>query len=341
MNSDGKSDTSKERVGNDGNKVTGIDRVVSYVNDTRGHIIQESNDYNVDDIIDSVKHRVLDANGNLISVYNNLDNDESTGKTIKVNDGRTLYGIENSDYRVLDPRGYITEYKMDNDGDGIFDYHNYDIRDPNGNLVATYFDTDADSSTGNTVQDINGRTITGVEKIDYITRNGSGYSTKVETDIGADGSINKTVYEERNNNGYLLGSYSDLDQNVNTGSSYPLNDGRQLVGIDSVTTYEVDPNGFITKGAYDYNSDGTPDRIDYFVKSPQGYIAERYFDFDGSSSTGLTYTVNGKDISGIDRFSSYTLNELGLIVTAVIDNRGAISRNYDVYNNKRQLIELY
>ena len=282
---------------------------------------------------DRIEKYTLNTNGGRISAYYNLDNDTTTGveKTV---DGVAMTGVDKVETYVLDSKDLVSQINYDNNVDGAVDAVDYFERDANGNIIVKYMDSDANSATGNTIE-INGISVSGIDKIEAYTRNAMGYTTQIDYDNNADGETDKVKYIDLNANGQWLGEYYNNDLQGSTGYSHTVN-GETVNGIDFIADYTLDANGRISYGEYDNNGDGTPSDMVVFVRNANGQVIQELRNEDGNKATG-------EGENGTDRIKTFTLDAEGKIVKLEQQDDPTEAVNYieyRSYDNRNNLIEV-
>ena len=282
---------------------------------------------------DRIEKYTLNTNGGRISAYYNLDNDTTTGveKTV---DGVAMTGVDKVETYVLDSKDQVSQINYDNNVDGAVDAVDYFERDANGNIIVKYMDSDANSATGNTIE-INGISVSGIDKIEAYTRNAMGYTTQIDYDNNADGETDKVKYIDLNANGQWLGEYYNNDLQGSTGYSHTVN-GETVNGIDFIADYTLDANGRISYGEYDNNGDGTPSDMVVFVRNANGQVIQELRNEDGNKATG-------EGENGTDRIKTFTLDAEGKIVKLEQQDDPTEAVNYieyRSYDNRNNLIEV-
>ena len=282
---------------------------------------------------DRIEKYTLNSNGGRISAYYNLDNDTTTGVEKTVN-SVAMTGVDKVETYVLDSKDLVSQINYDNNVDGAVDAVDYFERDANGNIIVKYMDSDANSATGNTIE-INGISVSGIDKIEAYTRNAMGYTTQIDYDNNADGETDKVKYIDLNANGQWLGEYYNNDLQGSTGYSHTVN-GETVDGIDFIADYTLDANGRISYGEYDNNGDGTPSDMVVFVRNANGQVIQELRNEDGNKATG-------EGENGTDRIKTFTLDAEGKIVKLEQQDDPTEAVNYieyRSYDNRNNLIEV-
>ncbi|QTM01244.1 hypothetical protein [Mannheimia sp. ZY171111] len=213
-----------ETITLDGGKRTleGIDNFTTYERDGQNRVITEKFNLDAKGGDDRVYHYELDANGNRIGEYQNLDNDTTktvdgeaqiTGTTHTLKDGREVVGIERYYEQKLDGNNRVYERTSNLDGKEHAESVSYYVRDALGREIARYDNTNNDvlsngkpNPTGHshTIM-LNGKevTVNGIDRIVENTHNEYGNVVQTRTnntgEAGADKFTNITdnVYNER------------------------------------------------------------------------------------------------------------------------------------------------
>ena len=302
-----------------GQTITGIDRIDSYTLNAQGRNIQISYDYDVDGTSDRIHYFELDANGNQLTSYQNVDGSVTTGASFTVN-GQTVSGIDRVDTYVPNTKGNYIQVNYDYDVDGTDDAITYYDRNANNNVVKAYYNQDNQTNTGQTIT-INGASVEGIDRIDTYTLNTRGEQIQVDFDFNADGTADRYAYIVRNELGYEVARYQDSDNDVTTGYTYVVN-GKTVSGIDIITSNEFDNNGRSIKVSTDSDGDGNINNVHYVVRNTEGFEVARYRDTDNNEATGYSYTVNNQEVKGISNITYNKLNALGLSTTVSTDSDG-------------------
>lgn len=200
--SDNNSDTGYTFTIN-GKEVSGIDSVESYTLDSLGREIQTEKDLGADGNVDSISYSVRNANGYTINYYRNSDMDTATGQSYTLEDGREIVGIDLAEKSIRTPTGYIYELYRDNDGDGVYNFHNYDVRNNLNHLTTIYKDNDNNPETGKSVK-LGDRVMEGIEAVEYYENNTAGTLLIAKFDRNFNDSVDFIRYFIRDDSEQLI-----------------------------------------------------------------------------------------------------------------------------------------
>ncbi|MFA9489575.1 hypothetical protein, partial [Mannheimia sp. E16BA] len=183
-----------------GIEVEGIDNFTTYERDSQNRVTTERFNLDAKGEDDRVYYYDLDANGNRIGEYQNLDNDTTltlkgekqvTGTTHTLEDGRTVHGIERYYEQKFDGNNRVYERTSNLDGKEHAESVSYYVRDALGREIARYDNTNNDvlsngkpNPTGHshTIM-LNGKevTVNGIDRIVENTHNEYGNVVQTRT----------------------------------------------------------------------------------------------------------------------------------------------------------------
>ncbi|MEG9487000.1 hypothetical protein [Mannheimia indoligenes] len=337
----------KEKTGEtieleNGRRFEGIDNYTTYERDTQNRVITERFNFDAKGDYDRVYYYDLDANGNRIGEYQNLDNDTTltlegekqvTGTTHTLEDGRTVHGIERYYEQKFDGNNRLYERTSNLDGKDHAESVSYYVRDELGREIARYDNTNNDvlssgkpNPTGHThTIMLNGKLteVTGIDRIAENTHNEYGQVTKTRTNnTGEAGeefftNITDNVYNERR-------------QKVEDRSQVKIKESGEFEQ-SAANKYTYDIYGRQATRAFDTDfSEGKAgaERIDTYHRDSYGNIEREDRNFTGDDLPINEYTTREFDLYGREE------------VRRVFDSQDRLtSKNvskFDLYNQSRE-----
>ncbi|QLB43421.1 hypothetical protein [Mannheimia pernigra] len=315
--------TGETKVLEDGRTIEGIDDYTTYKRNSLNHIIEERANLDAKGEVDRVSYYVLDANGNRIGVYENLDNDTTlksdgsaqvTGVTIELADGRTVKGIERYYEQKFDGNNRVYERTSNLDGKAHAEnvsYYEYDVL---GREIARYDNANndrlSDGSVNKTGYDhtitLDGKevTVTGIDRI--VKSEYDEYGNVLKTSTNKTGEEGEEKFTEVTENKY--------------------NERRQKT--DDVSTVKSEKGDWVQSSANQYTYDIYNRRL------------TRYFDTDrekGGFERNETYHYNNLDqLVKVDRAAGESQEIEGY--TILVKDRFDNTLKYEARNADGSLV---
>ncbi|QLB39554.1 hypothetical protein [Mannheimia pernigra] len=291
--------TGETRELEDGRTVHGIDHFTTYETNPQNRVITEKFNLDAKGEDDRVYHYDLDANGNRIGEYQNLDNDTTpkldggkqiTGTTHTLEDGREVKGIERFYKKEYDSNNNLIKQEANLDGQKHAESVTYYVRDVLGREIARYDNANndrlSDGSVNKTGYDhtitLDGKevTVTGIDRIVKSERNE--YGNVLKTSTNKTGEAGEEKFTEVTENKY--------------------NERRQKT--DDVSTVKSEKGDWVQSSANQYTYD------------TYGRTNKRWFDTDSKKE-------------GFERNETYHYNNLDQLVK--VDRAAGESQEIEGY----------
>ncbi|MGX2949245.1 hypothetical protein, partial [Frederiksenia canicola] len=282
------------------------------------------------------------------------------GEAITLRDGRVLNGVDTYYTHEHNAAGQVYQINRNRDAKGAFDEVEYrDINSQTGQVDTIYLnrDNDRDPTTGESLAEKSGntfeitvdgqtKTIEGIDSYTEYTRNDNNQVIEERFNLDADANkqIDRIYYYDLDANGRRIGEYQNLDNNTaakegqTTGNTFKLHDGRTVEGIERAYFKEYNANGQTVKQQENLDADtkgitegqvgsGQIEKTIYIEVDSAGREIKRYENVDNdtlpsgkANPTGKAFTINGQQVSGIDKVTTHERDGNGNIVKTTVED---------------------
>ena len=291
----------------DGREVEGIDNYTTYVRDNQNRVIEERFNLDAKGADDRVYYYDLDANGNRIGEYQNLDNDTTktldgkdqiTGTTHTLQDGREVVGIERYYTREFDSGNNMIKLVSNLDGKDHAESVSYYVRDALGREVARYDNTNNDvlsngtpNPTGHThtiILDGKEVEVTGIDRIVKKELTPYGNVEKELTNNTGEAGDDKFTHTTTN-------VYNERRQKVEDESTIKLESGETVKSAANKYTY--DTYNRVATREFDSNTENEgAEKVENYTYDSYGRVVRT--EYNNLITKTTSYDTNERDQFG-------------------------------------------